>query len=175
MVAAAGAGQGGALAAAQALLARVRGEIPLTAAMDLQVAACDGDSLVLRVPLAPNVNDKGTAFAGSITALGCISGWCLLTLWGEREIGACQVAVYDAHFAFRKPLLGDFTATVALPDAAARAALRESVTRKGRGKITLGIVLADAQGVATELEAAYAVWRVAPEARAAAPQGRSEP
>lgn len=167
MVATADAGAGGALAAAQALLARVRGEIPLTAAMDLQVAACDGLSLALRVPLAPNVNDKGTAFAGSITALGCISGWCLLTLWGEREIGACQVAVYDAHFAFRKPLQGDFTATVALPDAAACAALKEAVMRKGKGRITLRIVLADAGGAATELEAAYAVWRADPEANAA--------
>lgn len=152
-------GQGGAaLAAAQALLARVRGEIPLTTAMDLQVAACDGAALVLRVPLAPNVNDKGTAFAGSITALGCISGWCLLTLWGEREIGACQVAVYDAHFAFKKPLHGDFTASVALPDADACAALKDAVVRKGKGKITLKIALADAAGVATVLDAAYAVW-----------------
>jgi thioesterase domain-containing protein len=169
MVAVGGAGEGGALAAAQALLARVRGEIPLTAAMGLQVAACDGVSLALRVPLAPNINDKGSAFAGSITALGCISGWCLLTLWGEREIGACQVAVYDAHFAFRKPLLGDFTATVALPDAEACAALREAVKRRGKGKIALRIALADAQGVATELEAAYAVWRAVPPASAPAP------
>lgn len=175
MVDVAGAGQGDALAAAQVLLARVRGEIPLTVAMDLQVAACDGDSLVLRVPLAPNVNDKGTAFAGSITALGCISGWCLLTLWSEREFGACQVAVYDARFDFRKPLHGDFTATVALPDAAACAALREALTRKGRGKITLRVDLADAEGVATVLEAAYAVWRAVPAASAAAPQGRATP
>lgn len=156
------AGQGeAALAAAQELLARVRGDIPLTVAMDLQVAACDGAALVLRVPLAPNINDKGTAFAGSITALGCISGWCLLTLWGEREIGACQVAVYDAHFAFRKPLQGDFTASVTLPDAEACVALKEAVTRKGKGRITLHIALADAAGVATVLDAAYAIWTTA--------------
>lgn len=148
-----------ALAAAQALVARLRTQIPLTAAMELAVERCDGHTLVLRVPLAPNVNDKGTAFAGSITALGSIAGWCLLTLWGEREFGACQAAVFAADFSFRKPLQGDFTATVSLPDAVHCATLRDAVLAKGRGKVRLHVSLADAGGEAALLEAAYAVWK----------------
>ena len=69
-----------ALEAAQALLRKIRGEIPLTQAMQLEVSAWDGKTLVLSVPLAANINDKGTAFAGSITALGSITGWAALTL-----------------------------------------------------------------------------------------------
>ena len=147
-------------AAAEALVERIRGEIPLTLAMALAVEACDGESLRLRVPLAPNINDKGTAFAGSITALGAITGWCLLTLWGEAELGPCQVAIYDAHFRFRKPLRGDFTASVALPPAAELQALRESVARKGKGRAALSVALADSDGEAAVLEAAYSLWKV---------------
>jgi thioesterase domain-containing protein len=149
---------------AEALVARIRSEIPLTQAMQLGVDHYDGHRLVLRVPLPPNINDKGTAFAGSITALGSIAGWCLLTLWAEREIGSCQVAVFDAHFAFRKPLRGDFTATVSLPSPADCKTLKYAVTKRGKGRAVLKITLADAEGVATTLNAAYAVWLSEPPA-----------
>ncbi|MCC2637545.1 MAG: hypothetical protein K0Q68_1264 [Moraxellaceae bacterium] len=147
----------------QARAARVveslRNEIPLTAAMRLGLHSFDGETLVLQVPLAPNINDKGTAFAGSITALGCITGWCLLTLWSEQEIGPCQVAIFDSRFVFRKPLCGDFTATVTLPETAARDTLQASLRRKGKGRMALRIVLADSEGEAASLEAEYAIWR----------------
>lgn len=150
---------GASLAAAEALVERIRGEIPLTVAMALAVEACDGQTLRLRVPLAPNINDKGTAFAGSITSLGAITGWCLLTLWGEAELGPCQVAIYDAHFRFHKPLRGDFTASVTLPPAGQLQALRESVLRKGKGRAALTVALSDSEGEAAVLEAAYSLWR----------------
>ncbi|MFZ5561099.1 MAG: YiiD C-terminal domain-containing protein [Pseudomonadota bacterium] len=150
--------------AAAALVSRIRGEIPLTRAMEIGVAYYTGHELALKVPLAPNINDKHTAFAGSITSLGCITGWCLLTLWAEREIGACQVAIYDAHFAFKKPLRGDFTATVMLPAPEVCKALQYAVTRKGKGKVTLKVVLADAGGVAAVLEGTYALWASLPPA-----------
>ena len=131
-------------------------DIPLTAAMQLSLQSFDGKTLVFKVPLTPNVNDKGTAFAGSITSLGCITGWALLTLWSEQVFGHCQCAVYDAQFHFSQPLHGDFTATVSLPD---MAHITDSIRRKNKGKVSLDIELADSNGVATRLHARYAVWR----------------
>jgi thioesterase domain-containing protein len=149
---------------AEALVARIRSEIPLTQAMQLGVDHYDGHQLVLRVPLPPNINDKGTAFAGSITALGSIAGWCLLTLWAEREIGNCQIAIYDAQFSFRKPLRGDFSASVSLPGREECKALHYAVTRRGKGRITLKISLSDDDGVAAVLTGAYALWQATPAA-----------
>lgn len=148
------------MARAETLLARMRTEIPLTAAMDLRVASFDGYTLVLRVPLLPNINDKGTAFAGSITALGSITGWCLLTLWSEEVPGRCQVAIVEAGFRFAKPLTGDFTATVTLPNETALDALGNSLRSKGKGRSALRISLADNAGEAATLDANYALWRV---------------
>jgi thioesterase domain-containing protein len=145
---------------AAALLARIREQIPLTQAMQIELQCCDGRRLELRLPLAPNINDKGTAFAGSITSLGCIAGWALLTLWGEREFGnGLQVAIFDAHFEFKKPLRGDFSARVSLPPAEDCAALQQALARRGKGRASLMIEIADAEGVAVSLQAAYALWR----------------
>lgn len=144
---------------AQQLLARTHRDIPLTAAMQLAVKSFDGNTLVMALPLAANINDKGTGFAGSITALGSIAGWFALSLWSEREVGACQVAVFDAQFSFKKPLHTDFTATVVLPAHAEVHALTQCITLNKKFKISLGVSLADKNGEAAFLTAAYAVWR----------------
>ncbi len=149
------------LADAQELASRIHEQIPLTAAMQLSAQSYDGKTLVLAAPLTPNINDKGTAFAGSITALGNVTGWCLLTLWTEKVFGRnqCRVAIFDAQFSFRKPLTGDFTARVSLPDETECEVLRAAVAAGRNGKVNLQIVLADAAGEAVTLNGRYAVWR----------------
>ncbi len=146
-------------AAAQSLIARVHKEIPLTQAMQLALESHDGSTLKLKVPLAPNINDKGTAFAGSISALGNITGWSLLMLWSAREFAPCRVAIADAHFSFKRPLRSDFHSMVSLPSGEVCRQLLESLQKKGRGKVDLHISLADAEGKAVVLEAQYAVWQ----------------
>ncbi|MGH8491556.1 MAG: YiiD C-terminal domain-containing protein [Moraxellaceae bacterium] len=152
------------LPAAQELASRIHEQIPLTAAMQLSAQSFDGKTLVLAAPLTPNINDKGTAFAGSITALGNVTGWCLLTLWSERVFGVnqCRVAIFDAQFSFKKPLTGDFSASVSLPSDEECAALKAAIENGKNGKITLQIVLADTAGVAVKLTGSYAVWKQAP-------------
>ena len=60
--------------AAHDLTRFIRDEIPLARAMDLELLAHDGDRLALRAPLAPNVNDKGCAFGGSLVSLMTLPG-----------------------------------------------------------------------------------------------------
>ncbi len=38
-------------------------------------AADDDEPVVLRAPLAPNANHKGTAFGGSLYSLAVLTGW----------------------------------------------------------------------------------------------------
>ena len=49
-------------------LRRYTRELPPVAAIQAQVDAYDGQRLVLTAPLSANVNDKGTAFGGSMTS-----------------------------------------------------------------------------------------------------------
>lgn len=145
-------------AAARSLIVRVHKEIPLTHAMQLSLDSYDGNMLKLKVPLAPNINDKGTAFAGSISALGNITGWSLLMLWSAREFAPCRVAIADARFSFKRPLCSGFHSVVSLPSDEVCRQLLESLQKRGRGKVGLHVSLADSEGEAVVLEAQYAVW-----------------
>lgn len=142
-------------------LKKIQQDIPLTVAMQLSVQAYNGQALTLAVPLSPNVNDKGTGFAGSITALGSVAGWTLLSLWCEETVGPCRIAIADAHFAFKKPIQSDFVACAVLPDAAVCTAMQEALLSKGRCKVNLSIGIEDNNGLAASLEARYALWREA--------------
>jgi thioesterase domain-containing protein len=61
-------------------------DIPITAAMGIEIAAFDGDVLRVVARLPPNVNVHGTAFAGSLYSVCALAGWgmCWLKL---RERG----------------------------------------------------------------------------------------
>src|SRR5699024_9824089 len=65
---------------ARALETRMRNDIPLTRAIDLRVRHADADTLILAAPLAPNINDKGCAFGGSLVSLMTIAGWAHVVL-----------------------------------------------------------------------------------------------
>ena len=49
--------------------------VPLFRAMQAQIERCDATGLALTAPLEPNVNDKGTAFGGSMAAIAALTGW----------------------------------------------------------------------------------------------------
>ncbi len=143
---------------AQALMAGLRQDIPLTAALQVRAEAYNGQHLVLAVPFAPNINDKGTAFAGSIAALANLTGWALLTLWAEERFGAVQVAVYHSDIHYRKPLVGDFRASVHLPEPHALADAEAALEAGRRAKLALTVELSAADGVAAVMQGKYALW-----------------
>jgi thioesterase domain-containing protein len=64
-------------------------DIPITAAMGIEIAAFDADVLRVVARLAPNVNVHGTAFAGSLFSVCALTGWgmCWLKL-RERKLTA---------------------------------------------------------------------------------------
>jgi thioesterase domain-containing protein len=135
--------------------------IPLAAAMQVNIDSYDGQHLVLSAPLDCNHNDKGTAFAGSISSLATMSGWIALMLWTKDHYdGEFQVAVAHADIHYKKPVLTDFKARATLPHGDALTQLRKTLAHKGRGKAQLHIEVYDEHGVAVIQVAEYAVWRV---------------
>lgn len=149
------------LAEARDFVAELRRDIPLAAFMDLEAVAWDGHALTLQVPLAPNLNDKGTAFAGSLASLSTVTGWALLMLWAREQVGPCQVAVYRGELRYRHPVESAFAATARLPSAEALSSLRQRLDSHGRGRVDLDISLAGADGQSAVTQTAgYAVWRV---------------
>jgi len=129
-------------------------DIPLARAMQLSVRGYDGDELVLAAPLAPNVNDKGCAFGGSLGSLLTLAGWGLIVLHlGERE---CDVYVQDSQMRYLAPVWQDFAAHARLADDESWADFDAMLDTRGRARLRVHcrVPLPDAADACT-LEARF--------------------
>jgi thioesterase domain-containing protein len=122
-------------ATADALVRFIRDEIPLARAMDLQLHAHSADRLSLAVPLAPNVNDKGCAFGGSLVSLMTLAGWALVEL-ALRERGEdCDVFVGESTVRYLAPVWTDFRADAVLAPESDWTTFFATLQTRGRARI----------------------------------------
>ncbi|MBZ0222343.1 MAG: YiiD C-terminal domain-containing protein [Dokdonella sp.] len=122
---------------AAALERELLARIPLARAMDLQVQNWDGASLTLAVPLAPNINDKGCAFGGSLTSLMTLASWGVVEL-ALRERGLdCDVYVQDSTVRYRAPVWGDFSAQAQLAAGESFEDFFATLAARGKARLSL--------------------------------------
>jgi len=131
---------------AQRLIRFIRDEIPLARAMDLQLGDHDLDTLSLHAPLAPNVNDKGCAFGGSLVSLMTLSGWALVELALRRQQLDCDVFVAESGVRYLAPLWRDFRAEARLADEADWSTFFDTLAARGRARISVDCVVPGEDG-----------------------------
>lgn len=120
---------------ARQLIRFIRDEIPLARSMDLQLQGCDEDSLTLAAPLAPNVNDKGCAFGGSLVSLMTLSGWALVELALRRRGQQCDVFVGESSVRYLTPLWQDFRSVARLAADASWSGFFSTLAARGKARI----------------------------------------
>ena len=59
--------------------------LPITQFMGLEVESYDGDTLILTAPLEPNINDKQTAFGGSLYNTAVMACWGMIYLKTQEK------------------------------------------------------------------------------------------
>jgi thioesterase domain-containing protein len=130
--------------------------MPPLVAMQLELRHFDGQRLHLYAPLAANVNDKGSAFGGSLSALMTIAGWGLATLKLHQAGLAADVYVATSTVRYRAPLLDDLHAQAWLEPDADWADFIDTFGRLGKARVQLlAQVLLPEGGVAAELSGRY--------------------
>ena len=148
------------LAFAHAHLDSLLAAIPLARAMQIALRDCDGESLTLAAPLAPNVNDKGCAFGGSLSSLMTIAGWGLAFLKLAEAGLEADIYVADSRVRYLKPVYEDLLVEVRLDTAGEGGAdaidLPGALRGKGRASVRMEArtLLADG-GVAAVLVGRY--------------------
>jgi thioesterase domain-containing protein len=110
-------------------------DIPLARAMALSVAGYDGYSLVLAAPLAPNINDKGCAFGGSLASLMTLAGWGLLKLAVDARGLDCDIYVQDSTVRYLAPVWQDFGAMAELDEDSSFEEFFAALTARGKGRL----------------------------------------
>ena len=139
----------------RALRAKLRTSMPITEALGLRVMDRDGTGVVLGAPLAPNLNHKGTAFAGSLNAAATLAGWGTIWLLLREHGVRSHVVIQDSSVHYFRPVRGDFTARCKGPSATAVERLVNAVQKKGRGRLALDVMIADEGGDAVKFHGRY--------------------
>lgn len=84
--------------------------IPQVRSMQADLVADEEGRMRMAAPLAPNVNDKGNAFGGSLASLMTLAGWSLATRRLEQAGLDAEVYVADSQIRYVAPLYGDLQA-----------------------------------------------------------------
>jgi len=133
-------------------------EIPLSAAMGIEIVRCSATELSVEAPLAPNINVHGTAFAGSLYAVAALTGWGMTWLaLKAREIDA-SIVLAEGHIRYIKAVRGSIHCVCRF-DAAAQVRPLERLTDSGRSVLVLEAVVTTDGEEAIRFEGKYAVRR----------------
>ena len=92
----------------QELQNKLHNEIPLTKYMNIKIQEYNQTKLITTAPLSININDKGTAFGGSLSTMTIISAWSLCWLI-SKELGfdSNNIVIIKNDTSFRKPVTKD--------------------------------------------------------------------
>ncbi|RPD85173.1 YiiD C-terminal domain-containing protein [Luteimonas sp. 100069] len=130
--------------------------MPPVAAMDISVAGYDGERLRLHAPLAAHVNDKGSAFGGSLVSTMTLAAWGLVTLRVEQAGLDAEVYVADSSIRYRAPVLADLEAEASLDADSDWDVFARTLRERGRARVGLTARVALPDGsIGTEMQARY--------------------
>ncbi len=132
--------------------------IPLTRAMEVRTVRTDGGGLRFVAPLAPNINDKGTAFAGSLASLLTLAGWALTHSVLQQAGITAPVAVSESTLRYRRPVTGELVIDCPSPGEDAVAELVARMQRRGKASWWLSARVGPADDPCVRIDARYASW-----------------
>ncbi|HXZ58687.1 MAG TPA: YiiD C-terminal domain-containing protein [Steroidobacteraceae bacterium] len=115
------------------------------------------DPVTLSAPLAANLNDKGTGFAGSLFSVAALAGWALVTRWCATESVDAEVVLQSSSARFLAPARADFRAIAHEPPAGQRDRLRRMLARSGRGRAEVAVDVKCHEALVMSFTGAYAV------------------
>ncbi|MDO6513021.1 YiiD C-terminal domain-containing protein [Neptuniibacter sp. 2_MG-2023] len=140
---------------AEEFLVKLKGQIPLINHLGLFPLKWDGTRLEMKASLAPNVNDKGTGFGGSLATVATLCGWSIVTLYLKSQGRNDDVVIRDSHIEYFLPITTDFTASTSLPDEGAVSLFYQKMLEKGRARMDLIIDIKQDDKIAMRLTGSY--------------------
>lgn len=114
--------------------------MPITgpSGMGFRVVRFDDDKVAIRAPLAANINDKNTAFGGSISSLLTITAWAMVVrLLSATEQTMPHVLIQKCSIEYLIPIEGDFEAIALRPDGASASRFLGMMRQFGKARIAV--------------------------------------
>jgi thioesterase domain-containing protein len=143
----------------RALQDTLSSEIPISAAIGLKVGGFAAGALTLTAPLAPNINHKDTAFAGSLNAVLTLAGWSMLWLIARGAGIPAKVVIQDSTIGYLRPVAHDFAAVCRLPERAEIERCLLMLRKKGKSRMELAAEIRESGDLAVTFDGRYVVQR----------------
>lgn len=132
--------------------------LPLARAAGVEIDSYDGECLQVSAPLALNINDKQTAFGGSLYNLCVIAAWGMTDLKAKELNFTGDIVVAKGEITYLRPLRSRLIAQAFSPDTAMIEKAKHSYDAKGKAVFTIGSRILDEQNqVCVEFLGKYAV------------------
>jgi thioesterase domain-containing protein len=146
--------------ALQRLQARLA-TMPPVQALQLQIQHWADGRLSLVAPLAPNVNDKGCAFGGSLGSLTTLAAWGLTSLELDGAgFADAEVYVQDSRLQYLAPLYDELRAEAWLQPGQDWPGFLTAFRYRGKARAVLQAEVRRADGeVATRFEGRFVALR----------------
>ena len=92
-------------------------ELPLASALQLQVLKTERNSVSLSAPYTPNRNAHGSAFGGSLAALGILGGWAMVYSRLNLDGLAAALVIKSSECDYALPITTDIRIEAAIEEA----------------------------------------------------------
>lgn len=133
-------------------------QIPLTKLMDIKIKDYNDVNLITTAPLEININDKGTAFGGSLSTMTIISSWSLCWLI-TNELGYknTNIVVIKNENSYKRPVTKDLECFTIKPTKEEIVLLKKKLDLKGSASIKIKSYIKEEKEVCVEFEGYYVI------------------
>ena len=137
---------------------KVHNEIPLTKLMNINIKEYNEKQLITTAPLNININDKGTAFGGSLSTMTIISSWSLCWLI-SKELGfnSKNIVVIKNENSYKKPVTKDIVCYTQKPSQQEIATLKEKLQTKKSASIKINSIIIENNETCVEFQGYYVI------------------
>ena len=133
-------------------------EIPLTKLMKMKINEYKDKELITSAPLDININDKGTAFGGSLSTITIISSWSLCWLISkELGIDSKNIVVIKNENSYLRPVTKDIICYTQKPSKKELSVLKEKIDKKSSASIKIKSKIIEGDKVCVEFEGIYVI------------------
>lgn len=137
---------------------KLHNQIPLTKYMQINIDSLDNENLITTAPLDPNINDKGTGFAGSLSTLVTISAWsaCFLEV-SKLGFNNAMIAIIKSDTAYKIPVTKKLNCVTSMPTRVQIETLEKKLKAKGSASIKIKSQILEDDNVCVEFEGIYVI------------------
>jgi thioesterase domain-containing protein len=137
------------------LQSRIEREFPLARHLSVSVDAAHDGAVVLRAPLTPNANHKGTAFGGSLFCVAVLAGWAWATRYIESRGLNADAVIQESTIRYLKPVSGEFRGALKAPPPENVDKFLKMLARSGRGRLRLHVEIQDGPLLAARFDGVF--------------------